>query len=135
MISNEKTSNVSSKKFGENAWDEVIQEANEEVNKVLMLGLMSMDDLKAEIKKLEGKRYLNSPLWHLPECYEELSKRLQGKKVKVVAVRGDDIQIRLGEVHGFVAIEAGIFSDPYTTIRLPSGKTLTGHSYRFEIIE
>jgi hypothetical protein len=96
------------------------------------LSLMSIEDLKAEIKRLEGRRSLHSSVDEVQACYAELSKRLEGTKVRCRVPY--DYTLTEGEVYDFVAIEAGIFSTPYVTIRKEDGRTVTGHDYRFETI-
>jgi hypothetical protein len=94
---------------------------------------LSTDDLYKEIKRLEGNRYTDSPIDELQYCYVELSKRLQGTKAKCVAEAGHIL--KEGGIYEFVQIEAGIFSTPYVTVRVPDGRTVSGHDYRFEKFE
>jgi hypothetical protein len=94
---------------------------------------LPIDELKLEIKRLEGKRHADSNIDELQDHYQELTDRLQGTRVRCVVAR-DDIMLRVGQEFDFVAIEAGIFDTPYVTVRKLDGKLLTGHQYRFETI-
>ncbi len=104
------------------------------IQQEILLTDIDMDELKRKIKSLEGKRTLDSDVEELQLHYRELSRRLQGAKMKCVAVRDLHV-LSEGEVCDFVRIEAGIFSTSYTTVRKNDGKLVTGHSYRFKHIE
>ena len=93
----------------------------------------TIEELKFEIKRLEGNRILDSDVTELQQLYAEISKIYAGKRMRCVIAR-DDIMLKVGQEFDFVSMEAGIFSTPYMTVKRDDGKTMTGHDYRWEMI-